>query len=137
MVRLGDKESEAFRERKGVETQKIIDKDIEDTLFFGFKDMKDALNVVPEVIRTNPKMLTISMRVIGFNLQFLYKKIHNTTRNQPACSIYEAYRVSLLQAENKLLSAQREQSKPYRVRMATYGLKTEAELHRWQTKMSI
>lgn len=42
-------------------------------------------------------------------LQAIFKKLNNTVKNLPDCTVYEAFRVSLLQLEFKLLNAQTQQ----------------------------
>lgn len=96
--------SEKFRSDAGEKVMKgVVAKDIEDTLFMGFEDQKEAILEMMECFRKNPKLLPTSTRVAGMILQSTFKKVHLTTRNQPDCTVYEAYRVTLAQMELKLL----------------------------------
>ncbi|KAF2886019.1 hypothetical protein ILUMI_20154 [Ignelater luminosus] len=55
------KRSDEFREKKGAETMKLIQKDIEDALFFGFEDMKEAISDTADLIPRPNKALSTSV----------------------------------------------------------------------------
>lgn len=105
--------SEKFRTAVGEKVMKdVVAKDIEDTLFLGFEDQKDAINEMMESFRRNPKLLPTSTRGSGMILQSVVKKIHLTTPRQPDCTIFEMYRVTLAQMELKLLKSEQQQVHP-------------------------
>lgn len=102
--------SDRFRETMGNQAMAgSIADSINSTLFAGFEHLKLEFEYARSAIRDNPKILTTSTRGIGFTLQTLFKQFNDVTNNPPECTVYDAYRVSLAQAELKLLSAGKQQ----------------------------
>lgn len=101
---------DSLREKKGAETMDRIAKELDKRLCFGFENYDEA--ALRQQIAVQPRALVepVSTRSVGFYVQSIFIKINQTYRNIPACTVFEAYRVSLAQYSYRLLTARRTQA---------------------------
>lgn len=74
------------------------------SLYFGYRTPDKAIEGLQLNSSSNARLLPITTRSIGFSTQAIFNNIHKTLNENdlPDCSMYQAYRVSLAQAELKI-----------------------------------
>jgi hypothetical protein len=98
-----------FRKKKGAETMERIAAELDKRLCFGFAGFDEAALRQQIELQRRAVLAPVSTRGIGFYTQSVMTKVHQTYHHVPACSVYEAYRVSLAQFSYRLQCSKRDQ----------------------------
>lgn len=98
---------EKFRSKKSTETDTENKKQIYSKLYFGFKNISDAMSSMQIVIKPRAVILPITTRGIGFTIRTLIAKfarlgIRGVNHHQLCSSLY---RVTLIMAEIKMMQS--------------------------------
>lgn len=107
--RRDQKRQDQHREKVGTIEMEKLAKELDKKLCFGFSNMDEAALRQKIEVQKRAVVMPVSTRGIGFYIHSLFIKIHQTYQNVPACSVYEAYRVSLSQVSYRLQVARRDQ----------------------------